>query len=298
MKTNIKNILAKLKEHHRNAQTTAMQNLDFSDIKAGQLHRTLDIERNYDLFYFIVSKPDADHSEVLPGTFDSIHAVNTDIILPKNVLGDFIALSLDLATVIPDSAIGNCFAIPDEATQKRIVASLQQYRSGISGKIPSYPLGLPPISKYDPCIELHQQLKQVVEEAKTAGDTIIKVVVDFAQRIKEHFKLNPEPVWNMPELTIAAGDQKQCMADLEVEGIEETISVSYDNETKCLIINVFDADGEDSSALDGWKIFDAEARELGTICDSAAEIKDLQTCDGKICLVDPQGNVYLLTGKS
>ena len=297
MKTDIKNILAKLKEYHRNTQTTAKQNLDFSEIKTGQLHRTLDTGKNYDLFYFIVSKPDADHSEVLPGTFDSIHAVNTDIILPKNVLGDFIALSLDLATVIPDSAIGNCFAIPDETTQKRIVASLQQYRRGITGEIP-YPLGLPPISKYDPCIELHQQLKQVVEEAKTAGDTIIKVVVDFAQRIKEHFKLNPDPVWNLPEQAIAAGDQKQCMADLEVEGIEETISVSYDSEIKRLIINVFDADGEDSSALDGWKIFDAEAQELGTICNSVAEIKDLQTCAGKICLVDPHGNVYLLTGKS
>lgn len=298
MKTNIQNILAKLKEHHRNTQTTAKQNLDLSEIKTGQLHRTLDTEKNYDLFYFIVSKPDAEHSEVLPGTFDSIHAVNTDIILPKNVLGDFIALSLDLAAVIPDSAIGNCFAIPDETTQKRIVASLQQYRSGIPGKIPSYPFGLPPISKHDPCLELHQQIKQVVEEAKTVGDTIIKVIVDFAQRIKEHFKLNPEPVWNIPGQVLAAGDQKQYMADLEIEEIKETISVRYDNEIKRLIINVFNAEGEDSSALDGWKIFDAEAQELGTICDSVAEIKDLQTCEGKICLVDPLGHIYLLTGKS
>ena len=298
MKTIIKEKLEALKSYHKENPTTAKQNLNLSEIKSGQLHHTLDTEKNYDLFYFIVSKPDADHSEVVPGTFDSLHAVNTDIILPKNVFGDFIALSLDLATVIPDSAIGNCFAIPDEATQKRIIASLRQYQTGVAGEIPSYSFGLPPISKYDPCVELHRKIKQIVEDAKTVDDPIIKVVVDFVQQIKEHFKLNPEPVWNIPRLAIAAGDQKQYMADLEIAGIGEMISVSYDNEIKSLIINVFDAAGEDSSALDGWKIFDAEAQELGTICDSVAEINDLQVCDGKICLVDLQGNIHLLIEKS
>lgn len=291
MKTNIKQILEDLKAYHKNNPTTAEQNLDLSEIKPGQLHRTNDAEKNYDLFYFVVSKTDSNHSEVIPGTFDSFSAINTDIVLPKNVMGDFISLSLDLATIIPDRSIGKCFAIPDKETATRIIASLRQYQTGIAGEIPSYPFALPPIGKNDPSIAFHQRIKNVVESAKNATTEII---ADFITSIKDFFTLNPEPVFGTPELALAAGTKQQLFAEFQIEEYDGSLSLGYDIEEKRLIINVFNADGEDSSALDGWKIFNIDGQELSTIQSAEAVIENLQTFDGMICLIDSDGNIHKL----
>ena len=97
-------------------------------LECGQLCRTAEFKKNPDIFY-LITEVEEKSCKVIPGSFDAYMAGVNDIILPRNVTGNFVFLSLDLVAEIKREAIGKIFAKLDEQTYNRIIDSVIEYAS-------------------------------------------------------------------------------------------------------------------------------------------------------------------------
>ena len=115
------------------------------------------------------------------------------------------------------------------------------------------------------------------------------------------------PVWRRPSVraedsfAVAAAEKKSpefFRAGCDVEGADCVVRLVYDQDRAQLSLQAFDAAGDVSSSLDGWKLVDGVGRALGEIKDGAMTAAGLAEFDGVCCLVDPQGGIHALIERS
>lgn len=121
-----------------------------------------------------------------------------------------------------------------------------------------------------------------------------------ARRVAERGML---PVWRSPlareenQFAVAAAELNATeffRAECDVEETSCIVRLVYDQDRAQLSLRAFDATGEDSTLLDGWKLADATGRELGEVKEGALTTTGLSEFDGVCCLVDPQGGIHAL----
>lgn len=155
------NYLELLKERLENLKAT--QDVELLDLAPGQLHRWAEFEELPELFYLITEIND-DYCDVIPGSLDAVMAGTGDIILPKDVLGDFVFLSLDMAATLPRKALGKGFAILDDATYDRVIDSQIEFETGSKGATPSFPFAaLGFAGREDSRRIYHQKMSEIIQ---------------------------------------------------------------------------------------------------------------------------------------
>lgn len=121
-----------------------------------------------------------------------------------------------------------------------------------------------------------------------------------ARRIAER-KLSS--VWRHPVVrregafAVAAAEKNEpefFRAECDVEGTDKIVRLAYDKAVAQASLQVFDAQGNDSTSLDGWKLVDGAGNLLGEVRDGAVTANGLAEFDGVCCLVDPQGEIHAL----
>jgi hypothetical protein len=275
---------------------SARQNLDTEEKIPGLLCRMADFQSNPDIFY-LITEINEQYCDVIPGSLDGIMAGPEDIVLPKNVLGNYIFLSLNMAATLPLKAIGKGFAMLDDKTYNRIIDSQIKFETDDDGDQASYPFGLPYISQNDSRIAYHEIIMDIVQHAQAPVYSEVfdeeSEPVDFAESVKEWFKKSFVPVFHEPELALAAGSarnnpQSECVLD----GFDGSVLLEYSLMEKILHIDFFDAkDNPEKQRFENWKIADAMGQILGSVRDGSVLIP-MTEFNPRICLVDPDGNIH------
>ena len=278
---------------------SAKQGLN-SEVKTpGMLCRTSEFEANPDLFY-LVTEVDEKYCDVIPGSLDGIMAGPDDIVLPKNVLGDFIFLSLDLAATLPADALGKGFAMLDDDTYNRIIDSQIEYDTGEAGDTPSYSFGLPYIRQFDSRIAYHENITDIVQQAQAPACSEVFAndaePIDYAATVKKWFRARFVPVFEVPAAALAAGPaQKNPQAECTLAGFGGSVLLEYSSMEKQLHIDFYDAAGNiEKQRFENWKIADDQGNFIGSVLGGTALIP-MPDFTPRICLVDPDGNIHAFT---
>lgn len=140
-----------------------------NDIKleSGLLCRTAEFTDNPDIFYLITDVRE-NYCEIIPGSFDYHMAGLNDIILPKNITGNFTFLSLDMAATVDRKSIGKVFARLDKQTYNRVIDSQIEYETGEKGEVSSFPFAaLPYASEHDPRVTYHKNISDIIRRAQS-----------------------------------------------------------------------------------------------------------------------------------
>ena len=281
----------------RQKKTTATQGLNLSTPAAGQIHWPLTSETP-DVFY-LITEVFEDCCEIIPGSFDSMMACSDDIILPQDVFGDFVFLSLNLAATVPATAVGKGFARLDTDTYNRIIDSQLEYETGEKGENPSFAFAaLPYASTSDPRKFYHDSIAEMIikaqqkflkENFEDLSDNIIGR--DFCQQRK----IELIPVFEEEEFVLAAGDEKSnAFCECYVDCSEDLITVEYELAAKSLRIKCYTPEDESSYFFDGWYVWSSTGKTLGIIVEGKLLINDLECFDGKLSLQDEYGYFYPL----
>ena len=278
---------------------SAKQGLN-SEIKTpGMLCRTSEFEANPDLFY-LVTEVDENYCDVIPGSLDGIMAGPDDIVLPKNVLGDFIFLSLDLAATLPADALGKGFAMLDDDTYNRIIDSQIEYDTGEAGDTPSYSFGLPYISQFDSRVAYHENITDIIQRAQAAVYSEVfetgSEPIDFAVAMKEWFQDHFVPIFDTPETALAAGPARgNPKAECSLAGFGGSVLLEYSSIEKQLHIDFYDAAGNiEKQRFEMWKIVNEQGDTLGSVRGGAVLVP-MAEFDPRICLIDPDGKIHAFT---
>lgn len=140
--------LEKIRAQIKPAEITAKQAVNLPEAAIKQLHRP-DIllsslnDINYAEFFLLVTKVDKEYCTVIPGSINGLMAGPNDIVLPKEVLGQFAFLAMDQIMSLPKSVIGIGFAILDDAAFERVEASVLNHQYGIVTSVKPYSYALP-----------------------------------------------------------------------------------------------------------------------------------------------------------
>ena len=98
------------------------------------------------------------------------------------------------------------------------------------------------------------------------------------------------------DYALTAGDaEKAVSAECRVDGFDGSVYVRYAPSACSLNIDVFDADGNRSSALDGWSVFGTGPEPLGAVEQASFACTFSVRFDGVLALVNDEGTVFPLT---
>ena len=188
----VKNILEELRATVADNPTSAIQGVKLEEIKVQQLHpsqeqlKQLEDEDVQD-FFFLITQVGENTCEVIPGSMDGVMAGPDDIVLPKNILGQYVYLSLDMKTTVPKSALSDGFAILEEECYQRVLASCKEFDGEAAGEIPAYSRAMPYISAHDDRIEYHKKQQQLIENMQKYYGKLR--VLNFSEILKfKHLK--------------------------------------------------------------------------------------------------------------
>ena len=301
----MKKILAYVRKQNELHPILATRGLKLQTIEPGQLHCPLDSEDFSEVFYLILRKCGG-YYLVIPGSLHARMAGDQDIILPKNVMGDFISLSLDLAKVLPASSIGNGFAKLDEATFANVEVAYDNYKIGKSGP---YPFALPYGSVNDPMAQYHENIRDLVNQA-----------CDLTQTIRNHFAESPIlfkkallfptpmaiardigilkkrslPSFMMPQQDKSSNESKKT-ARCRIQGYDDAIfNVMYYYEEGILQLTCRKTNGDTVSCFDSWLLADESGTIFSEIKAGKAEIHALKQWKGALCLIDGKQCIHTL----
>ena len=281
----MKKRLEQLKTNIAAHPISARQGLVLPVPRPGQLHRTADWAKNPDWFY-LVTEVSEDNCEIIPGCFDAMMAGPGDIVLPPEVFGDYVFLSLDMAATLPREAVKIGFAELDVDTYNRVIDSQLEYETGAKGDMPSYPCALPYISRHDPRIAYHKKMSKLIQSEQTG------LVIE-----ETGSGLILPPLWpKLPEV-LAAGDErgnirKKCSIDTR----QEVLSMVFSPTEKRAWIKILNADMSDfSTALDGAEVIDSREKVLGAISSGRCGFAVEADFDGSVAIRLADGSVCILT---
>lgn len=100
------------------------------------------------------------------------------------------------------------------------------------------------------------------------------------------------------EYALAAADAEKVIdAECVVTGFDGSIKVMYTPFENMLYLRVLGADGEISSALDGWGVLGSSAEVLGYLRDGGLKVEVDKEFDGSLTLLDKSSNPHPLCNK-
>lgn len=297
-------ILNYIRKQNESHPVLAERGLDLKTIAPGQLHFPLHDNESAEIFYLVLRKC-GNYYLVIPGSLHGRMAGGYDIVLPKNVMGDYIFLSLDLAKVLPASTIAKGFARLDETTFSRVEEAYDSYRAGEPGP---YPFALPYASENDPMAKYHEEIRDIINQSADLGQTILN-----------HFQSSPElskctMLFPRP-LAIARDTGLRKTPSLPFMKTTPTTPASDDkNKVRCRMPGYKDfvflveylpadgilkllcqaPDGSAASCFDSWRLADDKGVVFCEIRDGKAEVCDLKQWNGALCLVDGKQCIHVL----
>lgn len=167
-------ILEQLCNTNSAKKNSAVQGVELTEPAVGQLHiskEQIASPESVEIhdFFFLVIKVSEKSCNVIPGSWDGIMAGPQDIVLPQDVLGQYVYLSPDMQTTVPREALANGFAILDNETYQRVLVSLTKTSGNGKGKEEStrpFSGAMPYISDFDDRIEYHKTQQELLEKLK------------------------------------------------------------------------------------------------------------------------------------
>ena len=254
-------------------RVSARQDGDFSFPAEGQLHH-LGADYGMPEAFVLITRISGCSCSVIPGSFDAMQGGPDDLVLPESVLGDYVTLAMDLATELPFKSIGKGFAALDDATFQSVLRALDEFNEG---KLSSdFQYALPYIGKSDRRIAYHRQLCDVI-------DNVCKVQIASARKTIS--------VWRREAClaAAAASQEKDICLDFKVQDMELVLQIEYSRTEKKIVANVFDKNGEYSSALDGCMLLGVKYAMQCMLKNGHAEMAcpdDMDDCQLSLCKED------------
>ena len=290
---NEKNILQELRSANAQNPTTAVQGVRLEELKNRQLHPSreqLKQLENTDIqdFFFLITEVNDVTCKVISGSLDGVMAGPNDIVLPKNVLGQYVYLSMDMQTTVPKSALADGFAILDDECYQRIMASCKEFADGSVGEIPPYSRAMPYISDHDDRIEYHNKQKLLLEKIQMSYHCIAKEI-SFPEK-----KYSFPRLWECNTEALAAGDEEEdIQINCRIDERDEFVSITYSFSEETLWLNIFLPDQSGfSSQLDGMEVIDPDGNTLGVINSGQCQISGLKNFEGCIGIKNKDGYIW------
>lgn len=125
---NFEEMINQVRKYNHEHPTTARQGLYLETIEPGQLHRCKNSVEHTEFFYLIL-EDEGDTCRIIPGSLDGFMAGPEDMVLPKDVMGDFVFLASSMEKSVAKDKIGHGFAILDEHTFNLVKA--RSYSKGL-----------------------------------------------------------------------------------------------------------------------------------------------------------------------
>lgn len=129
--------------------------------------------------------------------------------------------------------------------------------------------------------------------------------LDFSEEIDEDYGEFSLPDWLQPKLVLpalwsekqtafAAGDEKENIRiKCNISETDNNLLVEYSQAEGALYLEVYDKNfSQESRALDGAQVIDAEENILGVIQDGFCKINDLFDFDGSFGIKTQEGKIY------
>lgn len=255
----------------------AEQGLSLDVPLAGQLH-FINSEVMPEAFV-LITNVEGNQCDVIPGSFDALMGGPNDLILPAYVMGDYVSLSMDLATTLSMSSIGKGFAILDDDTYERVLDSLDVFNGEeAEGKRP-FEYALPYIGVSDERIPYHSRLSQLMKELQSG------------ELLRNFQRACIFTLWAQRGNALAAGSEKtNPQVEFKVMGKNVTIFIEYFRESKQLSLDVYDADGNASQVMDGCQLRSASGHEVvGIIQDGSLFMDYPANVPGEFKFTDAEG---------
>ena len=289
---NEKNILQELLSTNAQNPTTAVQGVKLKELKNRQLHpsceqlnhlESTDIQE----FFFLITEVNDVTCKVIPGSLDGVMAGPNDIILPKNVLGQYVYLSMDMQTTVPKSALSDGFAILDDECYQRIMASCKEFADGSVGEIHPYSRAMPYISDHDDRIEYHNKQKLLLEDMQKIYSK--PRLPNFPHILNINWDKLPNI--NLSEMK-RSGDDKYPSQLFSIIGHNEIIKIS--DLGKELMVQVFtDNNKPCRNKFNMWYILNDRGFVIGSIIQGCCRISKNDLAHA-ICLADYDGKLTAL----
>lgn len=301
--SNISSYLDLIHQRIKQNSPKALQGVKLEKPAAGQLHRLAEFDMYPEWFYLITEVND-NYCEVIPGSLDGVMASTEDIILPEDVMGDYVFLSLDMAATLPIEAIGEGFAVLDDETYNRVIDSQIEYETGQKGEVPSFAFALLGFAGEEDSRRLyHAKIAELIQhwQKELLAEVFEEELIEdtWQSKVKEIFESTEfVPVFPVQEVALAAGEEeKELVCECTVKGFSELVSVEYEVKAKTLRIVCFTPDDEYSYTFDQWQIVGQNGEILGAISGERAVVENMTDFDGMICLCDTSGEFHTLQNR-
>lgn len=174
--------------------------------------------------------------------------------------------------------------------------ALQLWEYSVGGQKPEASViartGVPISRREDPRILYQDQVLQNFAQLDAAD-------LQLASSGKAVEGVALKPIWRETP-ALAAGD-KLCStvrrSICRVKGFAGEVEIVYSKTRRRLSLEVFDASGAVSSALDGWRFLYHDGTDFGVITKGHVAADHVLECDGACCLLDTEGAICVLMPK-
>ena len=219
----------------------------------GQLHWLKSREPG-SVIFALVLKVNGDSCDVIPGSKDAMQAGPDDIILPRNVMGDFVMLSPGGCTTIPVDSLGIGFARLDADVFDKVVEAIALSIEG-RHETCGFETGFPYLNDSDARIDFHKKMINQFMEAQKQDRQVIM------------------PDWIYYDIALAAqstADPKSVV--YAIEGEDGTCSVVMTDANTDVLVLVCDGHGNPVCNFDGACFVNEGRKVVGVIEHGMAKL--------------------------
>lgn len=235
----------------------AKQGLRLLCPKIGQLH-WLKLREPGSVIFALVLNVNGDLCDVIPGSKDAMQAGPDDIILPRNVMGDFVMLSPGGYVTIPVDSLGVGFARLDSDVFDKVIEAIAL---SIEGRLENcgFETGFPYLNDSDARIDFHKKMINQFMEAQKQVCGIDRQVI--------------MPDWIYYDIALAAQSTAEPKSVVyAIEGEEGTCSVVMTDANTDVLVLVCDGHGNPVCNFDGACLVNEERKVVGVIEHGMAKL--------------------------
>lgn len=226
------------------------QGLSLSTPDKGQLHWLSSHNDEFRVFALVLNV-DGMICDVIPGSMDALQAGPDDIVLPRNIMGNFVMLSPENIVTIPIESLGIGFARLDSSVFNDIVEYSACLAEGKECEI-AFSKGFPYLDEEDDRIEYHQKMIDgfcAAQAEESSGGSIWHRI----EYPKEYLLVAGE-----------SNDEIQQSFDVKVDGIKSgrlTVLVNLSDGTVNATIGC--VGGSITTAFDGCRLVSEDGVDFG-----------------------------------
>lgn len=155
--------------------------------------------------------------------------------------------------------------------------------------------GLPIYKKEDPRLEYEEHCLADFAKLDSLDLETCGIVAD-EERIpfEALFAAMKIAMFKPAAVALAAADEKENpYGEYIVEGTDVSVNIQYDLDEQKLRVDVYDANGDHTSELDGWSLVDSFNEEIAQIKNGRVRVDIAKDeWDGELVLMDAEGNFH------